>query len=615
MSALRCRVVSETRGNVAESKVEESGMPRAKGLPKTGGREKGTPNKLTRAFREAVLTVYQNLGGDKQFLAWAKRNQTGYYKIAARMIPTEVTGKDGGPIETHNVGDLPPATRGFLEILPAREVIAAARCLCRTDLYFLLRYGCERDDVEHEWIFDRCREVQSAPNGYLDLWARDHYKSSVITFAKTLQDVLSSHGDDPLAVWQGQEVTLGIFSHTRPIAKGFLRQIRRELETNERLKEWFPDVLWRDPQKEAPKWSEDDGIVIKRKGNPKESTIEAWGMVDGQPIGKHFLVMVYDDVVTRESVNTPEMIKKTTEALELSYALGADGGVRRFIGTRYHFNDSYRTIMDRGTAKPRVYPATDDGTVNGVGVLYDAETIAEKRRDMGPFTFSAQLLLNPIADGVQGFKRDWLRHYGDIKGSLGMNNYMLVDPATARKRDSDYTAIFVVGLHSDENYYVLDIVRDRLSLTERAEAVMRLHRKWKPLEVRYEQYGLMADTEYLRERMDRENYRFNLKEVGGQTAKVDRIRRLIPLFETGRVFLPEALTMVDREGRARDLVREFIEEEYAAFPVGLHDDMLDAFARIVDPDLPLSWPRERVKKAHVPWHDKLRNSRRSAQSA
>jgi hypothetical protein len=36
-------------------------------------------------------------------------------------------------------------------------------------------------------------------------------------------------------------------------------------------------VLWADPVKESPKWSEDEGIVVKRKGNPKEATVEAWG--------------------------------------------------------------------------------------------------------------------------------------------------------------------------------------------------------------------------------------------------------------------------------------------------------------------------------------------------
>jgi hypothetical protein len=47
----------------------------------------------------------------------------------------------------------------------------------------------------------------------------------------------------------------------------------------------------------------------------------------------------------------------------------------------------------------------------------------------------------------------------------------------------------VIGLSADENYYVLDTARDRLSLTERADRLLTLHRKWKPIEVRYEQYG------------------------------------------------------------------------------------------------------------------------------
>jgi hypothetical protein len=52
----------------------------------------GTPNKLTRAFRDAVQTVYQSIGGDEAFARWALENQTEYYKIAARLIPTEIAG-------------------------------------------------------------------------------------------------------------------------------------------------------------------------------------------------------------------------------------------------------------------------------------------------------------------------------------------------------------------------------------------------------------------------------------------------------------------------------------------------------------------------------------------
>ena len=200
---------------------------------------------------------------------------------------------------------------------------ARLRNLARADLYFLLRYLLNRPDIEHPWLFERCREVQNQPDGYLDLWARGHYKSTFLTYGLTIQDILRTHGEDA----EGKEVTIGLFSHTRPIAKAFLRQIKREFEQNAILRSIFSDVIWGNPQAEAPKWSEDDGIILKRKINPKEATIEAWGLVDSQPISKHFDILVYDDVVTRDSVTTPDMIRKTTEALELSYALGPTNGI------------------------------------------------------------------------------------------------------------------------------------------------------------------------------------------------------------------------------------------------------------------------------------------------
>lgn len=479
----------------------------------------------------------------------------------------------------------------FWKKCPKGQEIAALRELCRTDLYFLLRYGLNRSDVEKEWLFQRCLEVQDDPNDHLDLWAREHYKSTIITYAKTIQDVLCSHGDEPKIDREG---TYGIFSHTRPIAKGFLRQIKYEFETNEKLKEWFPDILYANPKKESPKWSEDEGICVKRKGNPKESTIEAHGLVDGQPTSKHFVGLIYDDVVTRESVTTPEMMQKTTASLELSYNLGADGGFRRFIGTRYHFNDSYKTIIDRGTAKPRVYAATDNGTVSGIPVLIPKDTLDAKRRDMGSYTFACQMLQNPVADEAQGFKSENIRYYDDLILS-GLNLYIVLDAASSKKKGSDYTAAWVLGLGPDGNIYVVDMVRDRLNLTQRATLVMDWHRKYQPLEVRYEKYGLMSDIEHIQTIQAKENYRFDIVEVGGQTAKEDRIRRLIPTTENHMLYLPRSCHKTNYEGKTIDLVNAFIEEELKAFPVSMHDDMLDSLARIHEPKLELAWPKEKAK--------------------
>lgn len=462
----------------------------------------------------------------------------------------------------------------------------AAKSLVLGDLYFLLAFVLNRRDVRRDWLYDRCMEVQAAPDGYLDLWAREHFKSTIITYAKTIQDVLAN-----------PEITVGIFSHTRPIAKAFLRQIKREFEGNDLLKQLFPDVLYANPAKESPKWSEDDGIIVKRKGNPKEATLEAWGLVDGQPTGRHFSLMVYDDVVTRESVSTPDMIAKVTAAWELSLNLGSDGGAVRYIGTRYHTNDTYKVMMQRGSAKPRIYPATVDGTDTGEPVLLSRKKLAEKRRDMGPYTFGCQMLQNPTADKAQGFKREWVRFWKPTREHWEtMNRAILVDPAGSKKTTSDYTVMAVIGWNSDRKRYLIHAIRDRLNLTERTRALFRLVREYDPQAVGYEQYGLQADVEHIEAEMARQNYYFSIIRLGGAMPKPDRIRRLVPLFESGEFFLPIESTFCDWEGNYRNFTTLFLDEEFESFPVSAHDDMLDCLSRCCDADLGMEFPQSEPAK-------------------
>ena len=73
-------------------------------------------------------------------------------------------------------------------------------------------------------------------------------------------------------------------------------------------------------------------------------------------------------------------------------------------------------------------------------------------------------------------------------------------------------------------------------------------------------------------------------------AKNDRIRRLVPLFEQGRVYLPEDCYRITHDNKRVDLTREFIDDEYEYFPVSSHDDMLDCLARILDTDLGATFP-------------------------
>ena len=477
--------------------------------------------------------------------------------------------------------DLPPPQR--------REIV---RLLARTDLFFLLWALMGRKDMEHPWLLARAREVEAAPDGHLDLWARGHYKSTLITFGKTVQDILASHGDDPLAEWNGLQPTFGIFSHTRPIAKAFLRQIKHEFESSFPLRELFPDVLYWSPRKQSPQWSEDNGIVVKRTSNPKEATIEAWGLVDGQPTSKHFNVLIWDDCVTRESVTNPDMIRKTTDAYELSTNLGDNQPRRRMIGTRYHFADSYRTLLEREAFKPRIHRATKDGMVTGEPVFLTPEQYEQKVREMGPYTASAQLLMNPIADSKQTFLREWLTYYDDMDpvSWRAMNRVLLCDPASSKKKHSDWTAQAVIGLGPDGCYYLLDMVRDRFNMKERIGSFINLHRRWQPQRAGYEKYGLQSDIEYLEEVQKRENYRFTVQELGGPDSKLDRGNRLIPWFADKRFVLPRSLYYTQHDGRTVDLVQAFIEEELLAWPVPAKDDLIDVTSRVFDVDN-LHWPR------------------------
>lgn len=477
--------------------------------------------------------------------------------------------------------------------------------LGRADRYYLLVRILHRKDAIHPWLYARCREVEAAPDGYLDLWSREHYKSTIITFAGAIQEIVK----DP-------EITIGIFSHTKPIARKFLLQIKLELETNRELQTIYPDVFYSDPKKDSPKWAEEKGIVVRRRSNPKEATVEAHGLVDGQPTAAHFLLRIYDDVVTRESVSTPEQVSKTTSAWELSDNLGArgpDGRLRAWhAGTRYSFADTYQAIMDRGALIPRIYAATDNGLPDGKPVFLTEQAWAEKKKAQGPQTIAAQMLQNPAAGNEAMFRKEWLS-FIDIRPAT-LNVYIMVDPAHSRKKGSDNTAMAVVGIDAGGNKYLLDGYRHKMGLRERWEALKGLRKVWmaqpgvQAVFVGYERYGMQADLEYFEERMRADKDAFEIIELNwtsdGAQAKDDRVQRLQPDFISKRFYLAavtptetanqkrireqgqpfrifKPVNRRDHEGNLYSLNRGFL-EEYLTYPFSAKKDLIDAVSRIYD---------------------------------
>lgn len=321
------------------------------------------------------------------------------------------------------------------------------------------------------------------------------------------------------------------------------------------------------------------------------------GLVDGMPTGMHFGLLVYDDVVTQKSVFTPEQITKTTEAFELSDALGIGDDQRKWmIGTRYHPQDTYAEVLKRGTAKIRLRPCVD---ADGTPLLLARETLAEKRITMGPSVFASQMMLNPSSADTATFRREWKQVYENPPAAHSMNIWIIVDPASGKEKrckrstDPDYTVMEVVGLGEDNNYYTLPgSLRDRLNLTQRTAALFRLVRQYPTAKVAYEEYGLQADIEHIQSVQEDDHYRFAIVAVGGSMPKTQRIERLVPLFEAGRWWHQRRLPFVRRDGMVGDYTHEFFEDEFNSFPVVAHDDMLDAKARIFDVRAAFPRPRQ-----------------------
>lgn len=505
--------------------------------------------------------------------------------------------------------------------------LAGIRALCQEDRYYLLVKVLRRHDALHPWIYARCREVERSPDDHLDLWAREHYKSTVITFAGVIQEILR----DP-------EITVCIFSHTKGIARKFFRQIKLELEGNEVLKQAFPDILWAKPEKEAPRWAEETGLVVKRRSNPKESTLEAWGLVDGQPTAAHYRLRVYDDVVAPESVTTPDQVEKTTSSWELSDNLGTSDGRKWHVGTRYSFADTYASILERGALKARIYPATKDGRPDGEPVLLTPQQWADKKLIQGPATIACQMLQNPLA-GQQAFFSGLDLRPWEVRPAT-LNVYILCDPARSRKKGSANTAFAVIGVDAGRNKYLLDGFNHRMDLKRRWETLKGLRTTWiqqpgvQGVYVGYEAYGAESDMDYFLEQMEIEKNAFPVEELrwprDSEPSKDDRVQRLGPDFRSHKFYLPalimsrgkpcfwklepgtaggleiklteqagptslmarviaegtpsrvaKPIAKVDSEGNLYDLTRHFIEQQML-YPFAPLKDLIDAASRVYD---------------------------------
>jgi hypothetical protein len=221
------------------------------------------------------------------------------------------------------------------------------------------------------------------------------------------------------------------------------------------------------------------------------------------------------------------------------------------------------------------------------------------REQLNPDSWLALYQQRPtFAGDEQVFDPGWFQTYDGTKDHIQtreMFGEILVDPASKKKKKSDYTVMWVVGMAPDRNYYFVDGICDKLGLSERWDALLKLHKKWNPnfkrLRVWYEQFGMQSDIEYMQEKMKINAYRFFIDSLGSTAVrKEDMIRD----FGTGickdrRVYFNGYIPCMT-DGKPVNLSRVMLEEEWVKYPAVKHDDRLNAAAYIVDKKIGVAFP-------------------------
>ena len=66
---------------------------------KTGGRVPGVTNKVSGTAKENMICVFTRLGGTAAMANWAREHPSDFYRLYAKLLPHELTGPMGNPIQ------------------------------------------------------------------------------------------------------------------------------------------------------------------------------------------------------------------------------------------------------------------------------------------------------------------------------------------------------------------------------------------------------------------------------------------------------------------------------------------------------------------------------------
>lgn len=436
---------------------------------------------------------------------------------------------------------------------------------------FLARYG-ELDKIQTNFIYDQDGEkhelftydnggnLKLNPQRYtLMLWPRGFSKTTLAGVAFNVYNIV--FGELPFALY---------VSATAGHAETQLDNIKRELESNERLKFFFGDL--KPGMQDPARWRQDffettTGMAMAARGRG--------GQVRGlNHNGQRPKIVIVDDLEDRESVNTPEQrekVKKWTYA-DLIPVLPKmdDESSIVVLGTLLHSDSLLMTLaMDPQWGVIKFGAKDKQGDLLWPENMDDKKLKLEERSAVISNTvqeFYMERFSEIRLDGTRDFQTKHFQYLAPQEGQeLFVSLYQ--DPAISKRETADRCTFTVVGMSSRGKIFLLEQRGKRgWEPRDQIDTLFELHRKWNPVRVGIESNGFQAALVHLvQEEMFRAKRYFEITPVTNTQNKHARIKGILqPRFAAGYIYFA---------GRFPDL-----ESELLNFPTASHDDFADGLA-------------------------------------
>ncbi len=355
-------------------------------------------------------------------------------------------------------------------------------------------------------------------------------------------------------------------SATAGLAEDFGRDVRNIIASTE-YANLFPGTTLAEDSQAKGKWNTSAGGIYYAVG------------VGGAVIGRGADIFLIDDPYASMADAQSETTRKNVYEWYTGtvYNRLQPGGAIVLINHRMHEADLTGSLLAQQAAGGDHWEVVELPAISPEGEAlwpeaYPLPVLEQIRRNTLPQYWSALYQQQPSPEEGDYFKREWFRWYTEPPKHL--RTYGGSDYAVTAK-GGDYTVHVVIGVDPDDNIYVLDLWRSQAESHIWVEAFIDLVDRHKPLNWAEEQGQIIKSLgPFIDKRMRERKVYARREQMTSVADKPTRSRSFQARASMGKVYLPQNAPWV------ADLMTELL-----SFPVGKHDDQVDALGlvgRLID---------------------------------